>query len=77
MVWNEDGKTRDTTAKNETEALNKAGEIERRLMTENGGLSLLSIKDMYEAYVDPIQGGNTREELVYATREILARYSIL
>ena len=62
VVWNEDGKTRDTTAKNETEALNKAGEIERRLMTENGGLSLLSIKDMYEAYVDPIQGGNTREE---------------
>jgi len=62
IVWSEDGKTRDTTANSESAAFNKASEIERRLMTPNGGLSKLLIKDMYEAYVDPKQGGSTRDE---------------
>ena len=62
VVWTEDGKTKDTTAKNEAEALSKASGIEMRLMTPNGRLSMLSVKDMYNAYVDPKEGGNTREE---------------
>ena len=62
VVWTEDGKTKDTTAKNEAEALSKASGIEMRLMTPNGRLSMLSVKDMYKAYVDPKEGGNTREE---------------
>jgi hypothetical protein len=52
VVWTEDGKTKDTTAKNEAEALSKASGIEMRLMTPNGRLSMLSIKDMYKAYAD-------------------------
>ena len=62
IVWTEDGKPRDTSAKSEPEALNKAGEIEQRLRTSNGKRSMLRIKDMYLSYVDEEQGGDTRDE---------------
>lgn len=62
IVWTENEKPRDTSAKNEAEALNKAGEIELRLRTANGGRSQLTVKDMYLAYIDESQGGETRAE---------------
>lgn len=62
IVWTEDGKARDTSAKSEPEALNKAGEIDLRLRTSNGGRSLLTVKDMYLSYVAETQGGDTRPE---------------
>lgn len=62
IVWIEDGKPRDTSAKSEPEALNKAGEIEQRLRTTNGKRTMLSVKEMYLSYVDEEQGGDTRNE---------------
>jgi integrase len=62
IVWTEDGKARDTSAKSEPEALNKASEIEQRLRTTNGKRSMLTVKEMYLSYVDEEQGGDTRHE---------------
>ena len=62
IVWTEDGRARDTSAKSEPEALNKAGEIEQRLRTANGNRSTLTVKEMYLSYIDQDQGGDTRDE---------------
>jgi len=62
IIWSENGKQRDTSARSESEALNKASQIELRLQSTNGGQSQLTIKDAYLAYIDENQGGDTRIE---------------
>lgn len=60
ITWMEDGKRHETTAKDDYEAQNKLVQIEKRLATENGHRSLLTIGEMINAYVNPEKGKLTR-----------------
>lgn len=62
IAWTENGEAKGSSATSEPEALNKAGEIELRLRTSNGGRSKLKIQDMYLSYIAESQGGDTRDE---------------
>ena len=77
IVWTEDGMPKDTSAKSEPVALNKAGDIEQRLRTTNGKRSMLTVREMAAAYMDDAQGGSTRDEWgkkhIRNTRQIFSK----
>ncbi len=60
ITWMEGGRRHETTAKDDYEAQNKLVLIEKRLATENGHRSLLTIGEMVNAYVNPEKGKLTR-----------------
>ena len=59
LTWYEDGKQNGTTAKSFTHAMEKASVIEKRLLAKHGDRSLLSVKEMIEAYLNPDAAGHS------------------
>ena len=62
LTWYEDGKQNGTTAKSFTHAVEKASVIEKRLLAKHGDRSLLSVKEMIEAYLNPDEDDLSRGE---------------
>jgi integrase len=60
ITWVEDGKRKETTASDPFDARNKQVQIEKRLSTENGHRSLLTVQEMIDAYIKPEKGELTR-----------------
>ena len=60
ITWTENGKRKETTATEEFDARNLQVQIEKRLATENGHRSLLTVQEMIDAYITPEKGELTR-----------------
>ena len=53
LTWYEEGEQAGTTAKSFTHAMEKASVVEKRLLAKHGDRSLLSVKEMISAYLNP------------------------
>lgn len=62
LTWYENGQQRGTTAKSFAHAFERASVIEKRLLTKNGDRSLLSVKEMIDAYLNPDEDDLSRGE---------------